>query len=172
MFKLGDTVLYGSDGVCQITEITEREFGTASIEYYVLTPVFDKRSTIFVPTKNEKLVSRMHGVLSLNQISDIINDNHVDDWIDNDIKRSEMQKEIISSGDFKSLAGLIRCISLYRDEIIQKGKKLHKSDEITYKEAIKLMYEEMALFLDVSKDDIADIICHKIPFDALIKKTV
>ena len=51
MYKKGDTVLYVSEGVCKITDITEKKFGDDSIEYYILTPVFNNRSTFFVPTK-------------------------------------------------------------------------------------------------------------------------
>lgn len=169
MFKIGDNVLYGSDGVCRITEITEKVFGDTAIEYYILTPVFDNRSTIFVPTKNEKLVSRMHYVLSIDEIKEIINNTDDTVWIDNDAERSEIFKKIISCGELDSIASVAKAISLHKEEITQKGKKLHKSDEIVYKEAIKILYEEMAMVINVSKDDIIDIICQKIPLDNLIK---
>ncbi len=172
MFNIGDTVLYGSDGVCTIDEITEKSFGDVSVEYYILRPVFDNRSTFFVPTKNQKLVSKMHPILSPSQLSDVINSSQPEPWIDNDIKRGERFKEITLSGELKAVAGLIKCISLHIEEISQKGKKLHKSDELTYKEAIKLVYEQMAMFFKISKEEIADIVCKKIPFDDLVKKTV
>ena len=72
MYKTGDTVLYGSEGVCKITDITEKQFGDVSIEYYILTPVFNNRSTFFVPTKNETLVSRMRPILTNREILDLI----------------------------------------------------------------------------------------------------
>lgn len=64
MYSIGEIVLYGSNGVCEITEITTKKIGKDSIEYYVLKPVCSDSSTLFVPTQNEMLVSRMRVVLS------------------------------------------------------------------------------------------------------------
>ena len=170
MFKVGDTVLYGSDGVCTISEITEKIFGDTAIEYYVLVPVFDKRSTFFVPVKNQKLVGKMHYVLSAEEICKVINCSDEDvEWVENDLKRGELFKEALSCGELKKIASVARCITFHKDEISSKGKKLHKSDEIIYKDALKILYEEMALVTDVSKDDVADIVCHKLSFENLIK---
>ena len=36
MYSIGEVVLYGSNGVCEITEITTKKIGKDSIEYYVL----------------------------------------------------------------------------------------------------------------------------------------
>ena len=58
MYSIGEIVLYGSNGVCEITEITTKKIGKDSIEYYVLKPVCSDSSTLFVPTQNEMLVSR------------------------------------------------------------------------------------------------------------------
>ena len=83
MYSIGEIVLYGSNGVCEITEITTKKIGKDSIEYYVLKPVCSDSSTLFVPTQNEMLVSRMRVVLSSDEIKDILSqktDNEI--WID------------------------------------------------------------------------------------------
>ncbi len=172
MFSKGDTVLYGNDGVCIISEITEKVFGDTCIEYYILTPVFDDRSTFFVPTKNEKLTSKMHEILPPDQLEKIVNEADATGWIENDLERGETFKKIILSGDLREVTSLIKCIFLHNEEITEKGKKLHKSDEVTYKEAIKLLYEQLALFFEVSKENIADIVCQKLNFNDLVRKTV
>lgn len=114
MYSIGEVVLYGSNGVCEITEITTKKIGKDSIEYYVLKPVCSDSSTLFVPTQNEMLVSRMRVVLSSDEIKDILSqktDNEI--WIDNKAERCEKIKEIISGGD---------CMKLV--ELIIKGKKI------------------------------------------------
>ena len=90
MYSIGEIVLYGSNGVCEITEITTKKIGKDSIEYYVLKPVCSDSSTLFVPTQNEMLVSRMRVVLSSDEIKDILSqktDNEI--WIDNKAERCE-----------------------------------------------------------------------------------
>lgn len=109
MYSIGEIVLYGSNGVCEITEITTKKIGKDSIEYYVLKPVCSDSSTLFVPTQNEMLVSRMRAVLSSDEIKDILSqktDNEI--WIDNKAERCEKIKEIISGGDCMKLVELIR----------------------------------------------------------------
>ena len=96
MYSIGEIVLYGSNGVCEITEITTKKIGKNSIEYYVLKPVCSDSSTLFVPTQNEMLVSRMRVVLSSDEIKDILSqktDNEI--WIDNKAERCEKIKEIM-----------------------------------------------------------------------------
>ena len=172
MFKQGDTVLYGNDGVCKISEITEKAFGDISIEYYILTPVFDTRSTIFVPTNNEKLISKIHRIISPEEIEKIVNECKSAKWIESDLKRSEKFKEIIQSGDLKKITSLIKCIYLHDEEVTACGKKLHKSDENIYKEAIKILYEQIALFFEISKENVIDIVCQKLKFYDLVRRIV
>lgn len=59
MYSVGQTVLYGSNGICNIEEITTKEISGMSIDYYVLKPLYSQNSTLFVPVNNEKLVSKI-----------------------------------------------------------------------------------------------------------------
>lgn len=162
MYKTGDTVLYGSEGVCKITDITEKQFGDVSIEYYILTPVFNNRSTFFVPTKNETLVSRMRPILTNREILDLINEcGECTDWIENDFERKEYFKSVVSEGEIKSVIAMLKSLIHHREVIAPCGKKLHKYDEIAFKECQKIIYEELAMDMDLSKDDVIDLICGK-----------
>ena len=74
MFSAGQTVLYGANGVCRIEEITTRRVGSAETEYYVLKPVWSESSTLYVPTRNETLVSRMRFVTTAESLRKILAD--------------------------------------------------------------------------------------------------
>lgn len=162
MFKTGDTVLYGSEGVCKIIEITEKKFGDTAIEYYVLTPVFSNRSTFFVPTQNEKLTSRLHPILTNAEIMNIIETtDELSQWIDNDSDRKDAFRAIVAGGEVRDIVSMLKSIIRHKAEVESVGKKLHKADEIAYKEAQKILYEEFAMVMDVSKDEVIDIICGK-----------
>ena len=163
MYKIGDTVLYGSEGVCKITQITEKCFGDSAIEYYILTPVFNERSTFFVPTKNETLVSRMKPILTNGEIMELISStDETDEWVENDIERKELFKSIISSGEIKSVISILKSIIHHKEMLDSVGKKLHKADEMVLKESQKILYEELAMEMELSKDEVIDIICSKI----------
>ena len=57
MFEIGEYVVCGAKGVCQIRDITHIDMSGADKEklYYVLAPVGDKNGTIYVPTDSEKI---------------------------------------------------------------------------------------------------------------------
>ena len=63
MYKIGDTVLYGREGVCKIKDIVTRKLNNIDKQYYFLTPL-DDHITILVPTDNEEALSKMRKVLS------------------------------------------------------------------------------------------------------------
>ena len=64
MFQVNDMVLYGTNGVCRVVDIDERDCGGRMVEYYILKPIYASNSTVFVPVNNEKLTSKMRYVLT------------------------------------------------------------------------------------------------------------
>ena len=46
MFAVNDTVVYGVQGICVIDEITKRDFGGKSEDYYVLHTVFGNNCVV------------------------------------------------------------------------------------------------------------------------------
>ena len=91
MHNKNDIVLYGNQGVCKVFDIVKKEMANEVNEYYVLKPVNDVHSTVYVPTQNEKLTSKMKKVLSVEEIYDLINDipNEKEVWIDDFNERKE-----------------------------------------------------------------------------------
>ena len=60
MFEIGEYVVCGAKGVCQIKDITHIDISGADQErlYYVLAPIGDSNGTVYVPTDSEKIVMR------------------------------------------------------------------------------------------------------------------
>lgn len=160
MFAINETVMYGANGVCTITEITTKKVGKESIEYYVLKPVGRDSSTLFVPTHNETLVKKMRYTLTKEQITDILNSANDSEskWIDNKNERFDAFKAIVSEGECSQLLSLIRLIHNHESEQLSKGKKLHMADERFLKEAEKMVCSEFSLVLDVSQEEALSIV--------------
>ena len=74
MFSINDTVLYGANGVCRITDICQKEFSGVIKDYYILTPLSNETMTIFVPVNNKLLTNRIKRILSKGEICDLICD--------------------------------------------------------------------------------------------------
>ncbi len=159
MYNVNDVVLYGSNGVCKISEITTRKISDVAIEYYVLKPLCSQSITLFVPTGNESLVSKMRYVLTSEEINKVINGiSDEPGWIDDKNVRFEFCKNVISSGDFEKLVELVRLLKFHEKAQIQKGKHLHISDERFLKEAEKMVCDEISIVLNVERTEVIPMI--------------
>ena len=72
LFQNGEYVMYGTYGVCQITGTTEQQIGENRLLYYVLKPVFQQSSTVFVPLSNRQLTARLHRVLTRAELEQLV----------------------------------------------------------------------------------------------------
>jgi len=156
MFNIGDTVLYGTTGVCKIDSTVFREIGGTKKEYFVLRPLAHDNATVFVPCDNPVLLDKMRRMLSRDEIESIINEVKAspDIWEEDDVARRELYGEIIRSGDRKRVMLLIR--SLYNVRLARQaeGKRLHLSDERYLSEAERLLYDEFSAVLGLNPSEV------------------
>lgn len=155
MLSVGKKVLYGTNGVCSVEDITVKRIGGANIEYYVLKPLCSTSSTLFVPTGNETLLGKIRDISTPEKLRDIIdNPPEAGSWNDNKLERSEEFKSIISGADCKKLVALIRLITAHEKQQQAVGKHLHISDERFLKEAEKMVAEEFSVVLGIERDEV------------------
>ena len=159
-YKIDDIILYGTDGVCRITDVTERKIGNDTFKYLMLVPVYNEGSTILVPLANERLLNKMSIVPSKSEFMDMIERvrNSEVQWIDNDIKRKEEFHQILDNGDAYSLICLLKAIYKHQCERIAAGKKLHVVDERIMKDAEKVICDEASYSLGISRDGVLSYI--------------
>ncbi len=167
MFQTEDTILYGTHGVCKIQSIEEMTFSGKKQEYYILNPVYNQASTIYVPVHNEALTAKMHRILSAEEIYELIRTmpDEKTIWIENENARKERFQEIISGNNRQELVQLIKTLYLHQEKQKEKGKKLHIADERFLKEAEKLLYNEFALVLDMEPNQVLPFIMGQIEPD-------
>ena len=101
MFKIGEYVVHGRNGVCKIDDITKLEISGADKDklYYVLVPMKSEQSKVFYPVDNNRVT--MRSVISKDQAEDIVNEIKSIEplWINNERLREAKYKEAISSCD-------------------------------------------------------------------------
>lgn len=164
MRQIGEVVLYGTDGVCRIKEITEKKFGKETASYYVLCSLYRENSVIYVPVGNDKLESKMRDILSKAEIDAIIEDmpNETNIWIENEAVRKIKYKEIITGGDRRELFRLIKTLYEHRINQENNGKKMHMTDERFMKDAEKILYDEIAHVVGIEHNAVVKYIADKI----------
>lgn len=164
MYKKGDKVLYGTQGVCSVEDVTEKKWEGKTVEYYVLKPVYGENSTFFVPADNEQLTAKMRGIISEDEVHKLIGIMDEGDtiWIDGDNRRTEEYKKIISGGDRLELIKLLKTLYTHREMQSAKGKKLHQCDEKIFRTAQKMIHEEFAIVLQIQPEDVGSFINNEI----------
>lgn len=167
MHSVNETILYGAHGICRIADIEEHDFTGTRKEYYVLKPVKDEKSTIYVCVHNEKAVQQMRQIMSADEIYQMIRNmpQEPSRWIENKNERNEKYREILSSGDRQALVQMIKALYLHRQQQKAVGKKMHLTDEKFFKEAEKMLYDEFAVVLNIRPDQVLPFIMGQLESD-------
>lgn len=164
MYQVNDSIVYGTYGVCRITEITQRSFHGNKTDYYVLKPLHDDNSTFFVPVNNEALVKKMRRILSEDEIYHILRATAEADtgWVEDAGTRRELFQQTLSQGDRGKVLALVKALHLHQKELQKRGKHLHVADERFLRDAEKMLYDEFSLVLHIDRDQVLSFILEKV----------
>ena len=72
MYGKGDYISYGGHGVCRIADVRSMDFGSGEQEYLVIEPIASGGATIYLPSANKTVQTRMRPVLTREEIDAII----------------------------------------------------------------------------------------------------
>ena len=155
MFKIGDVVLYGIQGICAIKNIEIKQIGKTALDYYVLNPVFNENTSLFVPVDNEILTSKMQNILTKKEATQLLEKTGQIECLkiqDESVKR-ERYREILSSGNREDMVALIKTLRFEREERSKLNKKLNMSDEQTLYKAERLLFNEIAYVFGIEPQE-------------------
>ena len=142
MFKEGDFIIYGSNGVCQVEHIGSMELQGVPD---------DKMCRLFTPVDNHKVV--MRPVISKKEACDLI--DHMQEMqvfeIQNEKNRDTVFKEALKTGDCEELVRVIKTIYEKKQERKAQGKKVTAGDERYFKLAEEHLYGELAIALGIEE---------------------
>ena len=163
MFKIGDIVVKPNTGICRIEDITIMSLmGSEKKEYYVLAPVEDDRSKLYVTTEADR--TRLRALMTSEEAHELL--SHIEDieavWVKNDKLREKEYKEAFKTNEPEKLVAIIK--SLYNRSRIRlaQGKKITSTDEKFFKQAEKALYSELAFSLNIEVDEIETVITETI----------
>lgn len=162
MFDVGDYIIYGTNGVCQVSSVGKLSISDDDKLYYTLVPVYSKASTVYTPVDNEKVVMRR--LISREEARELVkNINTVETIpIEDEKKREECYKQALRTCECTEWIKLIRTSYLRIQDRRNNGKKVINSDEKYLKAAEDYLYGELAIALDIDKDKVRDYIAEKV----------
>lgn len=169
-YRIGDHVSYSCNGVCRVDDIrADSPTGKGEPKtFYVLKPVADPGSTIFVPTGSAALLAKMQRLPTQEEIDRLILTTKEDElvWVEDRKLRSASFQAIVKACDLRELLRLVGCI--YRQKLVlaEKGKKLAASDETALRRAEGLIENELSFVLQLSGDQVGAYIRQKLGIQA------
>ena len=163
MFKVGDLVVYGNNGVCRVDSIGPSALSGAdsSKDYYYLTPYYSGKCRIMIPCDNDRIVLR--ALITKEEANALIDDlDSIDALVIPDEKsREQTYKNAIRGCDCREMFSLIKTIYIRKQTRLSEGKKVTSSDEKYFLIAEDKLYGELAVALGIEKNDIKDYIRSK-----------
>ena len=151
LYNTGDTVVYAGSSVCRISGVKEMRFGGSNKLYYILKPVFEPQSTVYHPVDGD--CAKLRPPISADEAERIVAAPCATQWDSDDRTRRESFHRILHSGSCAEIASLVKLISARKRESAAQGKKLRAADERSLGEGKKLIGEELAYALGISRDE-------------------
>lgn len=152
MYKIGDYVVYGQNGVCRVDDIGPLSIAGVSKErvYYYLTPLNMEGSRVYTPVDSDKVVIRP--VSSKKEACELIREiKQIEPLtISNEKNRESIYRELTMSCNCKDLLKIIKTVMVRKQQRTAEGKRLMACDEKYFRIASEHLSGELAVSLDVS----------------------
>lgn len=164
MFKIGEYIVYGHNGICKVEDITYLDMSGADKDrlYYVLLPVNTNGGKLYSPVDSNKIKSRK--MLTSEEANQLIDEIPKIEqlWVTNDKLREEQYKEAVKGCDCRQWIRIIKTLYLRKQERLAQGKKVTTIDEHYLKLAENQLYGELSVALGKKKGEMADFIAQRI----------
>ncbi len=157
MFKVGDYISYRAEGVCVISDIRKETFNSlgTSEEYYILSPLGDMNSKLYVPVLNENLTSQMKPLLSEDELCALAEELREErmEWITDSRARSSALKLMLARGERRELIVFVNTMHARMTNTENGEKKKYTAgDENTFRRAKKMLLDEFSKTTSLKTD--------------------
>lgn len=157
MFKVGDLVVYGSEGVCRVEAVGTLPLSDVKSdrEYYTLAPLY-RTGTAFAPVDGKAFI---RPILSRQEAEELIRSIP-------EIKEApctakgarmlgEQYQKLLQSRDCGDLVQLIKTIYLKQQGAQAAGRRPGQVDERFRKRAEEMLHGELAAALGIGREEVA-----------------
>jgi len=165
MYQIGDLIIYGNMGVCEITGITVPDLHGVNQEqlYYVLKPLYQE-CVIYTPVTNTKVFMRpIISAAEAERLIDMIPSVQAEAYYNTSLQQlAEYYEASIGTHDCADLIELTMSIYAKKQYIEQQKRKLGQVDEKFMKRAEELLFGELSAALGISRDKVQKYITSRV----------
>lgn len=126
-------------------------FGNTEKQYYILKPIFEPQSTVYHPVDGDE--DKLRVPISAEDASRIISSPAPDNWIADDRERREAFAQTLKGGSCAEVAAMVKLIFHHKHKNPDSVTKLRACDERSLNDGKKLISEELAFALKITKDE-------------------
>ena len=160
--KIGEKIIYGSQGIMTLADERYESIGDEEKLYYVLSGADTATAALtFVPKDNERLCALIKPLLSpkaLRAALQSFDSSNVPEWNGNSRARQDIFKRVLEGASRTDVLSIIYLIRENGKRRLADGKKNFISDENILKRAEKMLADEIMLVLGVDADEAMEMI--------------
>ena len=164
MFEAGQYIVYGTTGVCVVEDVKEMDLmGDKQLrQYYVLEPVYDKKSKVYIPVDNKNIL--MRPLLSNDKAMELIDHSRELELlrVADERHREDIYKTAMQSGDCEEWMKVLKTLQARKEERISHGKKVTSMDARYTHMVEASLYGELAVVLGIPKDSVEEFIAKRV----------
>ena len=164
MYQVGDMIIYGGEGVCKVEAVGPLDMDGTSRDrmYYTLFPLY-REGRIYTPVDTAVF---MRPVISREEAEELVRsipDIQAATCTDRNLRAlNEHYQALIRSHDCGDMIQLIKAAYEKRREKRSQGNKPGQVDERYMKRAEELLHGELAVALDMEREQVADYIARMV----------
>lgn len=163
MYKVNDVIMYGSDGIFRIEDICVPDISGIKSDtlYYVLSPVYSEGKT-YTPVDSRVFMRPIVTAVNARDLIEHLDSINLIDVSDKSSKEiKNLYNETLAEGSTRELIKLSKTIRAKKERLESEGKKLSSTDLAFLRKAEKLVLGEMAVALQMSRDEVREILQQK-----------
>ncbi len=164
MFKVGDYVAHYKEGVCEVTNVGKLNLSCSDKEkdYYTLKPIYDTGGVLYTPVDNAK--KQVREIITADEAKELINGVPEISVIRvSDEKRREgCYREALLKNECREWVAVIKTSYQRKMKRQASGKKAINVDDKYLGMAEHFLYGELAVALDMSRDEVKTLIIDKL----------
>ena len=156
MYEIGELIVYGNEGVCRVEKIGASESPGANKDrlYYTLIPLA-RNGKVTVPVDSSVFSRPVISREEAEEIMSWVETVEVEVFNDRNLKLlTDHYKEAMQSCACLDMVKTVKSIKLKRRHAISAGKKLGTIDERYLKRAEDMLYGELSVALEKTREEI------------------
>lgn len=164
IFHINDYLIYGGSGVCVVEDIRIPEIKglDPTKEYYILRPIYDNGGTIFSPIDNTRNVMRR--LITREEVSDLWEKLSAAALLWNATEKIQESDflGVIRTYDPFDWACIIKTLYERVESRTRQKKSIGETDKRYLRMTEDLLYGELAVTLDIPKDQVGTYFSEKL----------